>query len=122
MFYAGPNVLSQSKDLIAFSASSKTFVPAQKPILLNANNLFVWHKNFGPAPNILGPVKGQGISRLNRAQKCDVTSLGGVNIFKNVCKSFENIDPISKDQKLHNFQQLLKSKVQKSCQITELSC
>ena len=28
------------------SASSKTFVPAQKPILLNANHLFVWHKIF----------------------------------------------------------------------------
>ena len=25
---------------------SKTFVPAQKPILLNANHLFVWHKMF----------------------------------------------------------------------------
>ena len=43
---AGPNVLSQSKNLIAFSASSKTFVPAQKPILLNANHLLVWHKMF----------------------------------------------------------------------------
>ena len=28
------------------SAFSKTFVPAQKPILLNANHLFVWHKMF----------------------------------------------------------------------------
>ena len=28
------------------SASSETFVPAQKPILLNANHLFVWHKMF----------------------------------------------------------------------------
>ena len=27
---AGPNVLSQPKNLTAFSASSKTFVPAQK--------------------------------------------------------------------------------------------
>ena len=44
MFCAGPNFLSQSKNLTAFSASSKTFVPAQKPILLNANHLFVWHK------------------------------------------------------------------------------
>ena len=41
MFCASPNVLSQSKNLIAFSASSKTFVPAKKPILLNANHLFV---------------------------------------------------------------------------------
>ena len=46
MFCAGPNFLIQPKNLTAFSASSKTFVPAQKPILLNANNLFVWHKMF----------------------------------------------------------------------------
>ena len=39
-------VLSQPKNLTAFSASSKTFVPAQKTILLNANHLFVWHKMF----------------------------------------------------------------------------
>ena len=44
MSCAGPNFLSQPKNLTAFSASSKTFVPAQKPILLNANHLFVWHK------------------------------------------------------------------------------
>ena len=28
------------------------------------NKFLVWHKNFGPAQNILGPVKGQGISQL----------------------------------------------------------
>ena len=77
MFCASPNFLSQPKNLTAFSASSKTFVPAQKTILLNANHLFVWHKmfvtgqyinnllvrhkKFGPAQNILRPVKGQGI-------------------------------------------------------------
>ena len=77
MFCAGPNILSQPKNLTAFSASSKPFVSAQKPILLNANHLFVWKKKclwlaqyvnkflgwlkkFGPAQNILGPVKGQG--------------------------------------------------------------
>jgi hypothetical protein len=63
--------------ITAFSASSKTFVTAQKPILLNANHLLVWHKMFvtgyvnkflvrnkkcGPTQNILGPVEGQGIS------------------------------------------------------------
>ena len=80
MFYAVPNFLSQLKNLTAFTASSKTFVPAQKPILLNANHLFVWHimfvtatkckydiglaTKFEPAQNILGHVKGQGISRL----------------------------------------------------------
>ena len=62
MFLAGPNFLSQPKNLNAFSASFKTFVPAQKTILLNANHLFTWHKKFGPAQNILGPVKGQGIN------------------------------------------------------------
>ena len=46
MFCAGPKILSQPKKLTAFSASSKTFVLAQKPILLNANHLFVWHKMF----------------------------------------------------------------------------
>ena len=81
MFYAGPNFLSQPKNLTASSASSKTFVPAQKPILLNANHLFVrpkclclpqyvdkflvWHNKFGQAHNILGPVKGQGIRNTN---------------------------------------------------------
>ena len=49
MFCAGPNFLSQPKNLTAFSASSKTFVAAQKPILLNANHLFVWHKMFATA-------------------------------------------------------------------------
>ena len=46
MFCAGPNLLSQSKILTAFSASSKTFVLAQKSILLNANHLFVRQKNL----------------------------------------------------------------------------
>jgi hypothetical protein len=44
MFCAGPNFLSQTKNLTAFSAFSKTFVPAQKTILLNAKHLFVRHK------------------------------------------------------------------------------
>jgi hypothetical protein len=46
MFCAGPNFMSQPKNLTVFSASSKTFLPKQKPILLNANHLFVWHKMF----------------------------------------------------------------------------
>jgi hypothetical protein len=66
-FYRFQKILIQPNNLTAFSVSSKTFVPAQKPILLNANHLFVWHKmfvtatiyKFGPAQNILGPVKGQ---------------------------------------------------------------
>ena len=59
MFCIGPNFLSQLKNLTAFSASSKTFVPAQKPILLN--KFLVRHKKFGLTQNILRPVKGQGI-------------------------------------------------------------
>ena len=46
MFYAGPIFLKQPKNLTAFSASSKTFVSAQKTISLNANHLSVWHKMF----------------------------------------------------------------------------
>ena len=46
MFCAGPNFLSQPKNFTAFSASSKTFVPVQKPVLLHAIHLFVWHKMF----------------------------------------------------------------------------
>ena len=46
MFCAGPNFLSQPKTLTAFSAPSKPFVLEQKPILLNTNHLFVWHKIF----------------------------------------------------------------------------
>ena len=46
MFCAGPNFLSQPKNLTAFSASSKSFVPAPKPILLNANHVLFWHKSF----------------------------------------------------------------------------
>ena len=69
MYCAGPNFLSKPKTLTAFSASSRTFVPTQKPNLLNGNHLLVWHEMFGPGPtkfgtdkNILGPVKGRGIS------------------------------------------------------------
>ena len=85
IFCAGPNILSQPKNLTAFSASLKTFVLAQKPILLNANHLFVWpkclllpqyvnrflvwHKKFGPAQKILGPVQGQGISLFSVSTK-----------------------------------------------------
>jgi hypothetical protein len=47
MFCASPNFLSQSRNLIAFIASSKTFLPAQKPNLLNGNHLLVRHKIFG---------------------------------------------------------------------------
>ena len=46
MFCAGPNILYQPKNLTAFIAFSKTFVLAQKPILLNAYHLFVRHKMF----------------------------------------------------------------------------
>ena len=46
MFCAGPSFLCQPKNLTAFSATSKTFVLAQKPILQNANHPFVLHKMF----------------------------------------------------------------------------
>ena len=75
MFCAGPNFLSQSKNLIAFSYSLKNVFWHKNQI---GNHLFVWHtifgtpqnvyqflvcpRKFGPAQNVLGPVEGQGIS------------------------------------------------------------
>ena len=47
MFYTSPNFLSQPKNLTAFSASSKPFVPAQKPILLNANHFCLSWNVYG---------------------------------------------------------------------------
>ena len=44
MLCGSPNILSQPKNLTAFSASLKTFVAAQKPNLLDANHLFVCTK------------------------------------------------------------------------------
>ena len=45
-------------------------VPVQKllewpdpGVALNAVQFLVWHKIFGPAQNILGPVEGQGIRK-----------------------------------------------------------
>ena len=46
IFCASPIFLSHPKNLTAFSASSKSFVPAQKVNLLNENNFLVWHKIF----------------------------------------------------------------------------
>ena len=55
------NILCQTKRWFAFSkigfyAGTKDFEEA-----LNAVKFLGWLKNFGPAQNILGPVKGQGI-------------------------------------------------------------
>ena len=50
---------------IGFSAGTKGFEEA-----LNAVKFLGWLKKFGPAQNILGPVKGQGI----RYQK-DISNL-----------------------------------------------
>jgi len=55
------NILCQTKRWFAFSkigfrAGAKVFEEA-----LNAGKFLVWLKKPGPAQNILGPVKGQGI-------------------------------------------------------------
>ena len=77
-FCDDPNLMT--KNLIAFIASSKTLVAAQKPNLVNGNHLLVWHKMFetgtkciiinfwsdqkkiGPAQKLLEPVEGRGIN------------------------------------------------------------
>ena len=71
MFCAGTNVLSMSKNLIAFSASSKTFVPAQKTILLNTNHLLMFvtgticKQTFGPTQKIWTSTKHFGTCKVN---------------------------------------------------------
>ena len=63
------NILCQTKRWFAFSkivfcASTKVYEEA-----LNAIKFLGWLKIFGPAQNILGPVKGQGISRIGQIQR-----------------------------------------------------
>ena len=45
IFYADPNFLSQPKNLTAFSASSKTFVPAQKTNFTECKSSFCLAQN-----------------------------------------------------------------------------
>ena len=77
-FYRSQKFLSRPKNLTAFSASSKLlwrcknqfywmqiiFLSGTKCLWLPqyVNKFLVWHKKFGPALNILEPVKGQGIN------------------------------------------------------------
>ena len=68
MFCAGTSFLCQTKNLFTNCASHKHFVPDKKDDLHSVKLVFVraskflgWHKKFGTAQNILGPVKGQGI-------------------------------------------------------------
>ena len=58
------NILCQTKRCFAFCkirfcARTKVFEEA-----LNAVKFLGWLKKFGPAQNVLGPVKGQGKNRL----------------------------------------------------------
>ena len=46
MFCVGPNFLSHPKNLTVFSASSKTFVLAQKPIFPECKSSFCLAQNF----------------------------------------------------------------------------
>ena len=69
------NILRQTKRWFAFSkigfcAGTKVFEEA-----LNAVKFLGWLKKFGPAQNILRPVKGQGI-RINYQEKISFMNLG----------------------------------------------
>ena len=64
MYCAVTKILWQTKRWFAFSkigfcAGTKVFEEA-----LNAVKFLDWHKIFGPAQIIFGPVKGQGISAM----------------------------------------------------------
>ena len=79
MFWADPNFLCQIKISFTYCGSHKYFVPDKKKgfafskivfcadtkvfeEVLNAVKFLGWLQKCGPAQNILGPVKGQGIS------------------------------------------------------------
>ena len=64
MFCAGPNFLSQPKNLTAFLVPPLNLLSQQKCMWLSQyiNKFLVWHKKCGLAQNILGLVKGQGIN------------------------------------------------------------
>ena len=64
IFCASPNFLIQPKNLTAFYWMQIIFLSGPKCLWLPqyVNKFLVWHQKFGPAQNILGPVKGQGIS------------------------------------------------------------
>ena len=76
MFCAGPNFLSRPKNLTAFECLFKNQFYWMQIIFWSGTKCFwltqyvnkvlvwLWHKKFGPAQNILGPVKRQGISLL----------------------------------------------------------
>ena len=78
MFWAGPNFFVPDQKFIYILWQSQTFCARQKDDLhsvkfvfvsaqkvlkrhLNAVKFLGWLKKFGPAQNILGSVKGQGI-------------------------------------------------------------
>ena len=68
MISAGPNFLCWTKNLFTYCARLKDDLHSVKLVCLvfeealNAIKLLMWLKTFGPAQNILGHVKGQGIS------------------------------------------------------------
>ena len=77
MFCAGPNFFNQPKNLVPLQKSlcrHKNQFCLMQIIFLSGTkclwppqylNIFlVWHKKFGPAQNILRPVKGQGKRQL----------------------------------------------------------
>ena len=80
IFWVGPHFLCRTKNLLTYCASHKHFVPDKKMTFskigffadtqvfeeaLNAVKVLGQLKKFGPAQNILVPVKGQGISRIH---------------------------------------------------------
>ena len=78
MFFAGPNFLCQTKNLLQYVAVTNILGQAKRWFAfsrigfwvgtkgfeeaLNTAKFLGWPKKFGPARNNLGPVKGQGIN------------------------------------------------------------
>ena len=66
-FCASLNCFDQAKIASsASSASTKKIMPAQNLNSLNGNHVLVWHKHFGLAQNILGPVEEEAMLLLRK--------------------------------------------------------
>ena len=78
IFWSGTKSLGRAQYLNKFWSDTKNnFIYWMQIIFLSGtkclwlpqyvNKFLVWHKQFGPAQNILGPVKGQGMKELSHS-------------------------------------------------------
>ena len=124
IFFAGPNVLSQTKRWFPFRKFSFYAGTKNAGVALNAIQFLVWSRIFGLAKNILRSVEGHGISpsihsmataKLNKSEK----------FLTNTTAASKYIQHTLKTQNLHQLKfphsdQNLLSKSTSICECCEL--